>query len=110
VGQKRYTTHTVSFSGQEQLLADARAVARSQRRSLSNYIRGLLEADLKAGLELKDSSQPAAPPPARPVNSKAGSDPMIEVGPHGAVSYRHQRRAKKYAGPPLRIPIEPIKS
>lgn len=45
---KRYKTATVSFSGQEELYGEAMRRARAERRSLSNYIRGLIERDLAA--------------------------------------------------------------
>jgi hypothetical protein len=41
----------------------------------------------------------------KPVSSKVDSGSMIQVGPHGEISYSHPRRAKKSATPPSPVPV-----
>jgi hypothetical protein len=94
VSRKKYTTFTMSFSGQEALKDALMAEAKRQRRSLSRLIQIILEDYMRTtdeGYALKEAKGP--------VSSKVGSDSMIQIGPHGAVSYGHskQPRAKKRA-------------
>lgn len=44
----KYKVIGISFSGMEDLLEMAKARARRQRRSFSNYVTGLIEEDLKS--------------------------------------------------------------
>ncbi len=62
---KKYRVQGISFPDEQVYLA-AKAKAAAQRRTLSNYICGLLEADLAQ--ELKD-----APPPSS-ANAAAAAD------------------------------------
>jgi len=67
MGRKRYTTATISFSGNEDLLEDAKAKARAMERSLSWYMLKLLKKDLVAhSLELRETSTPLPLPPGPP--------------------------------------------
>lgn len=94
-----YINKSIYFSDPA-LLEAAIAKAKAQRRSLSNYICGLLEADLdSAGIELQETA-----------SSKTVSDSMIQVGAGGAVSYLPPKRAKKSAAPARRAPVAPPKS
>jgi hypothetical protein len=70
----KYSVTSVSFSGQEDLLAKAKARAKSLNLKLSKYVCVLLERDLKKGGDLilseRGPDYKCEPPPSPPNRDK----------------------------------------
>ncbi len=88
----KYRVQGISFPDEELFVAALRK-ARSQRRSLSNYICGLLEADLQnSGHALREEA-------TEPINSKSDeARNRILGGGARLVSYRRRSSRKPSTG------------
>jgi hypothetical protein len=104
----KYKVQGISFPDEELFVAAIRK-AKSQRRSLSNYICGLLEADLKnSGPALHEG--PDATAPNEDFNSKAVAVANEMIPRAGGKLYRLRRPSKKRPARPPAAPVQPVKS
>jgi len=101
---KIYRVQSVSFPD-ERLLHAAQVKAKAQRRSLSNYVCGLIEADL--GWD-PDAEEPL--PPERLGRAKTAVRPPARGGSRGSSSASASESAGVLAAAEAAAPSRPAKS
>lgn len=77
----KYKVMGISFSGYEKLLAEAKARSKSQRRSFSNYVVGLIKSDLeKGGIQYPTPGGQAAALADAPEASERTTATLAKIG------------------------------